>query len=179
MEGAFADGGVLLAPLRQVSAWTDIGFAGETLYAVENPAVFEELVDHLIRSGRPPSSTPPLLCTSGWLSVAAIRVLDLAVAQGARIAYGGDFDRKGLGIAAWLLDRYGERMSLWGMGPREYLEAARHPLAENLSKEDLLRLNDYRDTPLADLAGVMQKERKLAYQEAILPLLKDMLRAGV
>lgn len=172
-EGAAADRAVLVAPLRQVSQWAALDLCGSILYAVENPPVFEDLVDHLTAAG---GAHPTLLCTSGFLSVAAVKVLDLAVGQGARLAYGGDFDLKGLTIAAGLLRRYGDQVTLWGMSPEDYLLAAQHPLAEELPAADLARLGGLGAPALAPLVSAMQRTGKRAYQEALLPLLKDSLQ---
>lgn len=48
----------------------------------------------------------PLICTSGQPSVAALRPLDLLTGEGTQLFYSGDFDGKGLFIAAQLCARY-------------------------------------------------------------------------
>lgn len=164
----------LVAALRQVGPWAQVSVQGARVYAVENPAVFEELVDWLAESGR----SVALLCTSGFLSVAAWRVLDIAAAQGLQIRYGGDFDLNGLRIAAGLIRRYGDQVGLWGMDPAAYRIAAQHPLAEDLPAQDLAQLQEFTGTPLAPLAAAMAAEGKRAYQEALLPLLKGALGGG-
>lgn len=171
VAAAAADRAVLIAPLRQVQGWSALEPGGPVLYAVENPAVFEELADALAASAR----STPLLCPSGFPSVAALRLLDLAVAAGARIAYGGDFDGNGLAIAASLLRRYGDRIRLWGMSPEDYRSAAADPLATDLSPADARRLADHDATPLADLARAMRSVGKRAYQEALVGRLREAL----
>lgn len=171
VAGAFTDNAVLVTPLRQVSRWKSLDLPGSMVYVVENPAVFEELVDGLsLRQGQ----IPALLCTSGFLSVTAVRVLDLAVAQRGRIAYGGDFDLKGLTITAGLIRRYSGQVDLWGMKPEDYLIAAKHPLAEELSSTDCSKLRGLESySSLAPLVQTMLSVGKRAYQEALIPRLLE------
>ncbi|MFZ5823515.1 MAG: TIGR02679 family protein [Bacillota bacterium] len=169
--GLAGAGGVLLVPLRQVANWTSLALSGPVLYAVENPPVFEELVDSLEQAGM----ERPLVCTSGFLSVAAYRLLDLAAASGATIAYGGDFDPNGLTITARLMQRYGDRLKLWRMGVDDYLTAANHARARSFTGADLRRLATHASTPLESLSRAMQDRRMAAYQEALLERLRQDL----
>lgn len=174
VEAAYEDGSVILASLRQVARWTSLKLSGPVLYAVENPPVFEELVDSLQQAGL----RRPVVCTSGFLSVAACRVLDLATASGATIAYGGDFDPNGLVIAAKLMQRYGDRLHLWGMGVEDYLAAAGHPRAQSFTEADLRKLAAYTSGPLDSLSRVMRDHKKAAYQETLLDQLRNHLLHG-
>lgn len=174
-EGAGQDRSVMLIPLRQVSEWRSIAFQGTTVYAVENPSVFEALVDTL-SAVSPAAPAPPLLvCTSGYLSVAAVRLLDLAAANGATIAYSGDFDLNGLRIAESILHRFGGKAALWAMDADSYELAAAHPMAEPLSRSDLDKLSLMADVRFGALLGAMARLGKRAYQEALLPLLTQSL----
>jgi hypothetical protein len=62
---------VLLLPQRQLLEWTSIQPARADIYAIENPQVFEEIVDDLLLL-TPYAPLPTLVCTSGWPSVAAL-----------------------------------------------------------------------------------------------------------
>ena len=63
------------------------------VYVMENPAVFSAILD-----ANDNSRLPPLVCTSGPLSVAALLLLDELVAAGGILYYSGDFDPEGLQI---------------------------------------------------------------------------------
>lgn len=173
VAAAWAERSVLTTTLRQVGHWRTLEVDGPILYAVENPPVYEELVDALVQAG----VQRPIVCTSGFLSVAAYRVLDLAVAGGATLAYGGDFDPNGLTIAAKLLDRYGDRVRLWGMDVADYQAASNHPDAKPFDEAARKRLQGFSATPLDLLAKAMLERNLSAYQEAVLHRLKSGLLA--
>src|SRR5207245_3307461 len=63
---------VLLLPMRQLLEWKRLTPASTRIYIFENPQVFEEAIAAL-ESAR---SLPTLVCTSGWPSAAALRLLD-------------------------------------------------------------------------------------------------------
>lgn len=166
VAAAHSDRAVLVAPLRQVQRWIAAVAAERTVYVVENPAVFEVLVDRATDEGR----DVPLVCSSGFPSAAVLHVLDLLVANGHALAYGGDFDPTGLQIAQSIKERYGAACSFWGMSLDDYLRAARHPAAPDLSETDIERLRQF-EGEIAALAVVMCQRRKRAFQEAVLPAL--------
>ncbi len=118
LEAMASAGGGWPLPLAAVRdlAFTPAG--GRCAFVVENPQVFAHLVRSVGAGG------PVLVCTSGFLSAAAIRLLDALATAGHTLWYGGDFDRNGLVIASDLCRRYGD-LRLWRMGPADYAEAAR------------------------------------------------------
>jgi uncharacterized protein (TIGR02679 family) len=81
----------------------------------ENPSV---LALALTRFG---GRCPPIVCTSGWPSSAAVLLLQRLAAAGCRLHYHGDFDGEGLRIAAHVLARTGA--TAWHMGSADYLRA--------------------------------------------------------
>lgn len=171
VAAAWSERSILTTTLRQVGQWRALEVGGPILHAVENPPVYEELVDAALEAG----VQQPIVCTSGFLSVAAYRLLDLAVAGGAAVAYGGDFDPNGLTIAAKLLERYGDRIRLWGMDVADYLAASNHPDARPFDGAARQRLQGFRATPLEPLAQAMLDRNLSAYQEAVLDRLKKGL----
>ena len=84
------------------------------VYLVENEMVFSQLCDHVSRFHS------PLICTSGQLSVAAHRLLDLLAESGTELYYAGDFDGMGLTIASQLVERYPGQLRLWRMSEEDY-----------------------------------------------------------
>ncbi len=165
---------ILVLPLRQMLAWTKLVPTSERVYVFENPQVFETVVDELQQQN--PNKLPTMVCTAGWPSAAAMRLLDLLQQSSSAIHlyYSGDFDLPGLRIAAHLLERYPGRCHLWRFDPATYL-AALHTRSIPLSAADR---SDLQALPPAftPLAAVMQEQGKKAYQEGIMTYLLEDLR---
>lgn len=143
-------------------------------FVVENPQVFEYL-EHQTR-GLPAGLRPTLVCTGGFLSAAATTLLDNLRATGCRILYGGDFDRNGLVIAGWLLERY--EVELWHMRPEDYQCAVAETSGELLTTSDREWLRHLRG-PLAPTAAAMAERGLPAYQERLTKvLLGDFAQAA-
>jgi uncharacterized protein (TIGR02679 family) len=170
---------VLLLPQRQLLEWSQIRPARTDIYGIENPQVFEEVVDDLLRLNTH-MTLPTLVCTSGWPSVTALLLLDklLAAAPENRLYYSGDFDLKGLQIAVHLLARYPNQCLPWHFEPDAYekaLEAEGLPARAN----DLEQLNGLPPV-FAPLINIMQEKKKWAYQEGIADMLiRDISGVGL
>src|SRR5579859_1683858 len=165
---------VLILPLRQLLAWERLKAASQHVYLFENPQVFEVIVDQLQNTNRADGRAkklPTLICTSGWLSIAAIRLLNLLVASSPEIIlhYSGDFDIQGLRIAAHLLARYAHHCHLWRFDAPSYL-AALHNGGTTLSDDDIASLQRLPDD-FAPLVATMQARGQKAYQEGLTQLL--------
>jgi uncharacterized protein (TIGR02679 family) len=163
---------VLLLPLRQLLEWQSAVPKQADIYVVENPQVFEELIAGLGFD----RALPTLVCTSGWPSVAALRLLDLLLAASPNhcLHYSGDFDIKGVQIAAALMTRYAGRCYPWHFDSGSYevaLQADGVP-ARPGELDMLSRLP--RD--FAPLVAMMQEKKVWAYQEGITQLLIDDVR---
>jgi uncharacterized protein (TIGR02679 family) len=78
----------------------DLGVGAGLVRVCENPIVLACAADEL------GSRCPPLVCLNGHPSTAALRVLTLLVADGAHLAYHGDFDWGGVRIANALGERF-------------------------------------------------------------------------
>jgi len=167
---------ILILPLHQLLQWPTLTVASQDIYLFENPQVFEVVVDALQKS---PSPHPTLLCTSGWPSAAAIRLLDtlLATEPTLRYHYSGDFDLQGLRIAAHLQRRYPHNLQLWHFTPDAYLSAL-HERGSTLNQAEIASLRHLPDE-FAPLVAVMAEQGQRAYQESLLPLLVgDVLRCS-
>ena len=163
---------VLTLPLRQIFEWKDAIPKLPDIFVVENPQVFEEIVAAL----GPDSKSPTVICTSGWPSVAALKLLDLLLNTSPqnRLHYSGDFDVKGLQIAAYLLARYPDRCLPWHFDPESYEAALRYDGIQ-ARESDLSSLGTL-PTIFSFLITTMQQQRKWAYQEGIAALLaKDIM----
>lgn len=159
---------ILVLPLHQLLQWQTIMAASQDIYLFENPQVFEVVVDALQQS---PSPHPTLLCTSGWPSAAAIRLLDTLLQTDPilRYHYSGDFDVQGLRIAAHLQRRYPSNLLLWHFTPEAYLSAL-HERGGTLNQEEIASLRHLPDA-FAPLVAVMAEQGQRAYQESLLELL--------
>ncbi len=158
---------VLLLPLRQLVEWQSITPAKHNIYVCENPQVFEEIIEQ----HRNEDTSPTVICISGWPSVAALLLLDLLLAQSTDnlLYYSGDFDIKGLQIAAYLLARYPGRCHLWHFDSNAYRVALQHGgLAASASE---LAMLDTLPSVFRELANAMQEKGMWAYQEGITQLL--------
>jgi uncharacterized protein (TIGR02679 family) len=165
---AHAQQRILILPLHQLLKWKTLTAASQDVYLFENPQVFEAVVDALQKSTSP---HPTLLCTSGWPSAAAIRLLDilLETEPTLRYHYSGDFDVQGLRIAAHLQKRYPHNLLLWHFTPSAYLSAL-HERGGVLSQEEIDSLRHLPDA-FAPLVAAMAEQGQRAYQESVIRLL--------
>lgn len=123
-------------------------------------------MDHLEAESRIGPGYPTLLCTSGYLSQPARRLLDLlAASNGSSILwYSGDFDPKGLEIASTILNRYPGRSRPWRLDVTTDEQCARRGLPTD---EDRLRGLDRVTHWFPELANTMRRHHVLVYQEAL------------
>lgn len=171
LEAMASAGGGWPLPLGAVRELAFAPAGGRSAFVVENPQVFAHLVRSVGAGG------PALVCTSGFLSAAAIRLLDALQAAGYRLWYGGDFDRNGLVIADDLCRRY-PGLRLWRMGPADYAAARGVEGGAVLPARDAEWLAAL-EGPLAATAQAIAAAGVPAYQERLVErLLGDLRGAG-
>jgi len=143
--------------------------------------VFEEVIVGLSRQGDNDGNEPlpTLVCTSGWPSTAALKLLQMFVDQSPdnRLYYSGDFDLKGLQIAASLMARYAGRCYPWRFDVESYAFALRAGgvAANRVELAGLSALPEVFDS----LVMAMREKGLWAYQEGIVRLLaEDVKRNG-
>lgn len=102
--------------LRQASSWRPRAAAGDVAYVCENPAVVAAAADLL------DSRSPAMVCLDGMPSTAALVVLDGLVTSGCKVRYHGDFDWRGLAVAA-VLARKIAAAEPWRFGAADYRRA--------------------------------------------------------
>lgn len=149
--------------LSSLSRLTGIRSSSGRAYIVENEMVFTQLCD---RSNQFHS---PLICTSGQPSVAALRLLDLLAAEDTQFFYSGDFDGKGLSIAAQLSSRYPKLLHPWHMTPNDY-DQCRSDV--ELSKPSRSLLQGCTGTTLEASAKAVGQFGLVGYQELLIPQLE-------
>jgi uncharacterized protein (TIGR02679 family) len=147
-----------------VRAWRNVAFV------VENPTVLAALIKHVRQFV--PDSHPTLICTNGNLNLADKALLDALVQRGAHLFYGGDFDAKGLEIAAQVLARYPGAASPWRMTVDDYRDALR---TEGRALEPGALDRAARTFP--SLAAGIAARGQAAHQEGLIPALtRDLSR---
>jgi len=161
--------------LRQVLEWRSAVPTQANIYVFENPQVFEEVIAGVScqSDSVPGRSLPTLVCTSGWPSAAALKLLQMFVDQSPdnRLYYSGDFDLKGLQIAASLMARYVGRCYPWRFDVASYLVAmqAGGVVANAVELAGLSALPEV----FRLLVEVMQEKGMWAYQEGIARVLAE------
>ena len=134
---------------------------GETVWAVENPSVVHAALQ---RFG---DRCPPLLCTSGWPSVAATAAIRQLTDEATTVRYHGDIDAAGLTIAAWLADKTGAVP--WRLTTGDYLACV---------PDDAPDPGDVPHVPWdADLADTVRTRGRAQLEEAVVTRLLDDLAA--
>jgi uncharacterized protein (TIGR02679 family) len=175
---AHADSRILVLPLRQLLTWKKLYPSSQHVYVFENPQVFETVVDRLLQHSMTKDSAvftnlPTLVCTSGWPSVASIRLLSLLVESSpdTQLHYSGDFDLQGLRIANYLLLRYPQNCQLWHFDPDAYLTAL-HQRGMTFEANEIAGLQNLPEI-FSPLTNSMLKEQRKAYHEGITDILLD------
>lgn len=155
-------GGAWALTLGEVRLWEGAAAYGHRAYIVENPAVFETLL-----AAGPLRRT--LVCTAGWPSTAAIKLLDGLVGSGAELYYSGDYDKGGLAITAWLIQRYGDQLRPWRMDEESYRHSLL-PASPALTEAEVGWLGGLQG-PLAALGVTIAQRGRIGYQEQVTGLL--------
>ncbi len=164
-ENALMSRSPLILPLRfleQKTAW----FPFEAVYVVENPPVFSAILDTWDRR----RGCPPLICTSGQPSVAALWLLDELVAGGTKVYYSGDFDGKGLEIGIGLWKRYRNAFVPWLFDARTYEHAA---AGTRLSDEQRKRIGSLEVPWDSGLPKAILRRGYVVYQEVLVEEMTD------
>lgn len=136
-------------------------YLNNTVYIVENPAVFTALAQR--------TENVSLICTAGQPKGACIRLL--ALSGNTKMYYSGDFDMGGINIAERLFGIF-KNIVPWHFGPEDYIKA----LSDNPLTESALRsLHGLQNGCLKETVQLMIKTGFAGYQENILELLiKDL-----
>ncbi|MGN0398977.1 MAG: TIGR02679 family protein [Blautia sp.] len=132
------------------------GQDGASVYVVENPAVFSELMQKY------PDRT--LVCGNGQPRLATFVLLD-RLAENRILYYAGDFDPEGLLIAQRLKERYKDRLVLWNYETdfyEKYISSVR------LEEARLKKLEKVVIPELLDIKRSMLIKKCAAYQETMI-----------
>ncbi|OIU72723.1 TIGR02679 domain-containing protein [Rossellomorea aquimaris] len=165
-KAAQESGTVMNLPLKELIKVDKVyPYERNVVWVVENSSVASTLMDLAPHA--------PIVCTHGQLRIAGWRLIELLVLSDVTIYYSGDLDPEGMLIADRLLRRFPESVRLWRMDERSYLEAMSE---EVITEKRLSQLNKLRDHGLNKVAEVMQREKRAAYQEALVEVMVEDLR---
>ncbi len=154
--------------MENLQELTAVQPTGDKVYLVENEMVFSYLLKHLKQK------KVTLLCTSGQLRSAAVKLIPFLLDSGAEIYYSGDADPDGIRIADRLWKKYGDRIHVWRMSKEDYVKSLSK---EEIGSISLKKLGTVENPILRQTAKEVRKIKRAGYQENILKdLLEDMDR---
>ena len=154
--------------MENLQELTAVQPTGDKVYLVENEMVFSYLLKHLKQK------KVTLLCTSGQLRSAAVKLMPFLLDSGAEIYYSGDTDPDGIRIADRLWKKYGDRIHVWRMSKEDYVKSLSK---EEIGSISLKKLGTVENPILRQTAKEVRKIKRAGYQENILKdLLEDMDR---
>ncbi len=154
--------------MENLQELTAVQPTGDKVYIVENEMVFSYLLKHLEQKN------VTLLCTSGQLRSAAVKLIPFLLDSGAEIYYSGDIDPEGIRIADRLWRKYGERIHVWRMSEEDYEKSLSE---EEIGSISMKKLETVENPVLRETAKEIRKRKRAGYQENILKdLLEDMNR---
>ena len=155
---------VTMENLQELTAVQPIG---DRVYIVENEMVFSYLVKHLKQKD------VTLLCTSGQLRSAAVKLIPFLLDTGVDIYYSGDTDPDGIRIADRLWEKYGDNIHVWRMSGGDYENSRSEEILGDVS---LKKLEAVENPILRETAKCVRKMKKAGYQENILKyLIQDII----
>ena len=154
--------------MENLQELTAVQPTGDKVYIVENEMVFSYLLKHLEQKNM------TLLCTSGQLRSAAVKLIPFLLDSGVEIYYSGDIDPDGIRIADRLWRKYGGRIHVWRMSEKDYAKSLSEEKIGNIS---MRKLESVENPVLRETAKEVRKKKRAGYQENILKdLLEDMNR---
>ncbi len=152
--------------MENLQELTAVQPTGDKVYIVENEMVFSYLLKHLEQK------KVTLLCTSGQLRSAAVKLIPFLLDSGAEIYYSGDTDPDGIRIADRLWKKYGDRIHVWRMSVEDYVKSLSE---EEIGNVSIKKLETVENPVLRKTAKEVRKKKRAGYQENILKdLLEDM-----
>lgn len=157
-ESAWTTKSPVILPLRFFEQPTD-WLPFKHVFVVENPAVLSAILDAWNEPG-----CPPLICTSGQPSVAALKLLDELTVKGSKLYYSGDFDVKGLEMAIGLYKRYDNALVPWLFDTCAYLSSAAGTKLSAEQKKKLGLISVPWDRRLTD---AIRERGYIVYQETL------------
>jgi uncharacterized protein (TIGR02679 family) len=158
-EGFYKNSEPMQLSLYNLSKIDKIIAPKRVVYIFENPTVFSEILE------RTKGKKIALICTYGQIKLASLILLDKLMDNVYKIYYSGDFDPEGLLIADKLIQRYGDKITLWRYGIDDYKTIISN---KKISPQRLKKLSNLKTKELIALAEEIQKTGLAAYQELLI-----------
>lgn len=156
LEGFYKERQPCILTLKTIQELYEIWGESNSVYMVENPAVFSYLIKKY------PGES--FLCGNGQLKTAAYQLLE-RFSSGISIYYAGDFDPEGLLIAQRLCSCFPEMIHLWQYDTGLYQKGKS---GEKLSSGRKKKLQGLTRPELLAMAGQLQEHGYAAYQETVM-----------
>ncbi len=143
----------------------------KTVYIVENQMVFSTLAEiaskyHL-----------SIICTSGQIKTAGLKLIDMLINNNCDIYYAGDFDPEGIQIADKLLCRYNSnKFHIWRMSCDDYFSIEKSE--DKISEQRLKKLLKIKSSYLKEISDLITINKKIAYQELLIPKMIDDMKSN-
>ena len=139
------------------------------MFVIENQMVFSQVCEEM--GGEEYS----VVCTSGQLRTASLFLIDLLLKSGCRLYYCGDIDPEGIEIADRVLARGFGQIFPWRMTEEDYYRSISN---EMLPEKRLNRLDKITNVRLRELAKLLRAEKKAGYQEHLIDLMVQDIKAA-
>lgn len=115
-----------------------------------------------------------IVCTSGQLKTASLFLIDLLLKSECKLYYCGDIDPEGIEIADRVLARGSGQILPWRMTTQDYYRSISN---EMLTDKRLNRLDKIANAQLRELAKLLKVEKKARYQEHLIDLMVEDIKA--
>ena len=154
--------------LSNLSRLTRAESSRKKVFVIENQMVFSQVCEEM--RGEEYS----VMCTSGQLKTASLFLIDMLVKSGCELYYCGDIDPEGIEIADRVIARNPERIFLWRMTVEDYYRSISN---EKLTEKRLKKLDKVVNIQLRELTEVLEKEKRAGYQEHLIDLMVQDIKA--
>ncbi len=154
--------------LSNLSKLTGAYSKRKKVFIIENQMVFSQVCDEMV------GEEYSVVCTSGQLKTASLFLIDLLLKSECKLYYCGDIDPEGIEIADRVLARGSRQILPWRMTTQDYYRSISN---EMLTDKRLNRLNKIANDQLRELAELLKVEKKAGYQEHLIDLMVEDIKA--
>ena len=154
--------------LSNLSKLTGAYSKRKKVFIIENQMVFSQVCDEMV------GEEYSVVCTSGQLKTASLFLIDLLLKSECKLYYCGDIDPEGIEIADRVLARGSRQILPWRMTTQDYYRSISN---EMLTDKRLNRLNKIANAQLRELAELLKVEKIAGYQEHLIDLMVEDIKA--
>lgn len=154
--------------LSNLSRLTRADGSRKKVFMIENQMVFSQVCDEM------DGEEYAIVCTSGQLRTASLFLIDLLLKSECKLYYCGDIDPEGIEIADRVLARGAGQIFPWRMTVQDYYRSISN---EMLAEKRLNRLDKIANASLRELTALLKAEKKAGYQEHLIDLMVEDIKA--